>query len=93
MNNIFLNLFFYRPLHVLICNAGVLSNPWQLTEDGLEFVFQTNHLGHFYLVQLLKDVLCRSAPARVVIVSSESHKLVASTLSVECLPKGMPGIS
>nr|XP_020657362.1 WW domain-containing oxidoreductase [Pogona vitticeps] len=62
------------PLHVLICNAAVFGLPWQLTEDGLESTFQVNHLGHFYLIQLLKDVLCRSAPARVVMVSSESHR-------------------
>ncbi|XP_054856465.1 WW domain-containing oxidoreductase [Eublepharis macularius] len=62
------------PLHILICNAGIFGVPWQLTEDGLESVFQVNHLGHFYLIQLLRDVLCRSAPARIVIVSSESHR-------------------
>ncbi|KAH0619529.1 hypothetical protein JD844_000226 [Phrynosoma platyrhinos] len=61
-------------LHLLICNAAVFGVPWQLTEDGLESTFQVNHLGHFYLVQLLKDVLCHSAPARVVMVSSESHR-------------------
>ncbi|KAM6430422.1 WW domain-containing oxidoreductase isoform 4-T4 [Liasis olivaceus] len=61
-------------LHVLVCNAAVLGLPWQVTEDGLERTFQVNYLGHFYLIQLLKDVLCRSAPARVVMVSSESHR-------------------
>uniref|UniRef100_A0A8C6XQ18 WW domain-containing oxidoreductase n=1 Tax=Naja naja TaxID=35670 RepID=A0A8C6XQ18_NAJNA len=63
-------------LHVLVCNAAVLGLPWQLTEDGLERTFQVNHLGHFYLIQLLKDVLCRSAPARIVMVSSESHRFM-----------------
>ncbi|KAM4767082.1 WW domain-containing oxidoreductase isoform 3-T3 [Cyanocitta cristata] len=62
------------PLHILICNAAVFGAPWSLTEDGLESTFQVNHLGHFYLVQLLEDVLCRSSPARVVVVSSESHR-------------------
>ncbi|EGW13332.1 WW domain-containing oxidoreductase [Cricetulus griseus] len=61
-------------LHVLVCNAGTFALPWTLTKDGLETTFQVNHLGHFYLVQLLQDVLCRSAPARVVVVSSESHR-------------------
>ncbi|XP_062997461.1 WW domain-containing oxidoreductase [Elgaria multicarinata webbii] len=61
-------------LHVLICNAAVFALPWQLTEDGLESTFQVNYLGHFYLVQLLEDVLRRSAPARVVMLSSESHR-------------------
>uniref|UniRef100_A0A8C4U443 WW domain-containing oxidoreductase n=1 Tax=Falco tinnunculus TaxID=100819 RepID=A0A8C4U443_FALTI len=62
------------PLHILICNAAVFGAPWCLTEDGLESTFQVNHLGHFYLVQLLEDVLRRSSPARVVVVSSESHR-------------------
>ncbi len=48
--------------------------PWNLTEDGLETTFQICHLGHFHLVQLLQDVLQLSAPARVVVVSSESHR-------------------
>lgn len=67
---------FFRPLHILICNAAVFGAPWSLTEDGLESTFQVNHLGHFYLVQLLEDVLRQSSPARVVVVSSESHRLV-----------------
>nr|XP_014428789.1 WW domain-containing oxidoreductase isoform X3 [Pelodiscus sinensis] len=62
------------PLHVLICNAAVFAAPWSLTEDDLEATFQVNHLGHFYLVQLLEDTLRRSSPARVVMVSSESHR-------------------
>uniref|UniRef100_A0A8C4XEH0 WW domain containing oxidoreductase n=1 Tax=Erpetoichthys calabaricus TaxID=27687 RepID=A0A8C4XEH0_ERPCA len=62
------------PLHVLICNAAVIGQTWRLTEDGLESTFQICHLGHFYLVHLLQDVLRRSAPARVIVVSSESHR-------------------
>lgn len=69
----------FRPLHILICNAAVFGAPWCLTEDELESTFQVNHLGHFYLVQLLEDVLRRSSPARVVVVSSESHRLVNVT--------------
>lgn len=64
----------HRPLHILVCNAGVCTQPWSLTEDGLESTFQICHLGHFLLVQCLQDVLRRSAPARVVVVSSESHR-------------------
>ena len=61
---------------MLVCNAAVFGLPWTLTKDGLETTFQVNHLGHFYLVQLLQGTLCRSAPARVVVVSSESHRWV-----------------
>ncbi|KAA0724154.1 WW domain-containing oxidoreductase [Triplophysa tibetana] len=62
------------PLHILVCNAAVCTQPWSRTEDGLESTFQICHLGHFYLVKLLQDVLRCSAPARVVVVSSESHR-------------------
>lgn len=65
---------------MLVCNAAVFALPWSLTRDGLETTFQVNHLGHFYLVQLLQDVLIRSAPARVVVVSSESHRWVQTLM-------------
>lgn len=78
-------LFFWRPLHILVCNAAVCTQPWSRTEDGLESTFQICHLGHFYLVQLLQDVLRCSAPARVMMVSSESHRwdvLIFSVMSL-----------
>ncbi|CAN0390401.1 unnamed protein product [Lampetra planeri] len=62
------------PLHVVVCNAAVFAAPWSLTEDLLESTFQVNYLGHFYLLRLLQEALVRSAPARVVLVSSESHR-------------------
>ncbi|GAA6085797.1 WW domain-containing oxidoreductase isoform X1 [Tachysurus ichikawai] len=74
------------PLHILVCNAAVCTQPWRLTEDGLESTFQTCHLGHFFLVQQLQNVLRRSAPARVVVLSSESHR---SVLPVPSLPSFM----
>ena len=63
------------PLHVLINNAGG-SNPGKqacFTPDGFELTFGTNHLGHFLLTHLLLDDLQRSAPARVITVSSQLH--------------------
>ena len=63
-----------RNLNILICNAAVLGGPYSTTEGGVEKTFVTNHLGHFYLAELLKDLLIKSAPSRVVVVSSESHR-------------------
>lgn len=72
------------PLHILILNAGIFSVPYTLSPDGYEATFQTNHLGHFYLVQLLKDVLLESAPCRVVVVTSESHRFTDLNKDTMC---------
>src|SRR5512143_4111391 len=63
------------PLHVLINNAGgsVKGKQASFTVDGFEMTFGTNHLGHFLLTNLLLDDLKRSAPARVITVSSQRH--------------------
>jgi NAD(P)-dependent dehydrogenase (short-subunit alcohol dehydrogenase family) len=63
------------PLHILINNAGgsVPGKRASFTADGFELTLGTNHLGHFLLTNLLLEDLKRSAPARVITVSSELH--------------------
>ena len=61
-------------LDIIISNAGILACPYWKNEDGFEMQFGVNHLGHFLLTNLLIDLLKRSAPSRVVNVSSASHK-------------------
>ena len=65
----------HYPLHVLINNAGgsVPGRQASFTVDGFELTLGTNHLGHFLLTKLLREDLKRSAPARVITVSSELH--------------------
>ena len=60
------------PLQALVCNAGIqVVSGTTFTEDGFETTFGVNHLGHFYLVNLLlKDLV---PPARIVVVSSDTH--------------------
>ena len=62
-----------RPLHLLVNNAG-LAGARGLTKSGFELAFGVNHMGHFLLTQLLLDRLKRSAPARIVTVSSRAHR-------------------
>jgi NAD(P)-dependent dehydrogenase (short-subunit alcohol dehydrogenase family) len=65
-------------LDVLVLNAGGMQARRQVTEDGFELTFQSNHLGHFLLTRLLLDRLKESAPARVVVVSSVIHRRAAA---------------
>ncbi|XP_066280171.1 retinol dehydrogenase 12-like [Branchiostoma lanceolatum] len=61
-------------MDLLINNAGIMMCPQWKTEDGFEMQFGTNHLGHFLLTNLLLDLLKKSAPSRVVTVSSTGHQ-------------------
>jgi NAD(P)-dependent dehydrogenase (short-subunit alcohol dehydrogenase family) len=61
-------------LHVLVNNAGLVLSQRTETRDGFESTFATNHLGPFYLTQLLTDRLVASAPARVINVASTAHR-------------------
>lgn len=59
-----------RPIHILINNAGVMTPPKrQVTVDGFEVQFATNHLGHFALMGRILPLL-RMGRARVTTQSS-----------------------
>ena len=60
----------YRHLHVLINNAGSGFSKRQQSADGIEMTLALNHLAPFLLTNLLLDMLKKSAPARVINVSS-----------------------
>jgi retinol dehydrogenase 12 len=77
----------YDRLDVLVNNAGVITTSRQLTADGLEATFATNHLAPFLLTNLLRGLLERSAPARVVTVASAAHKQVRA-IPWDDLPRG-----
>ncbi|KOG61436.1 oxidoreductase [Streptomyces antibioticus] len=62
------------PLHILVNNAGVMACPEQYTEQGWEWQFATNHLGHFALTTGLHEALTADGNARVVMVSSTGHQ-------------------
>lgn len=67
------------PLNILINNAGIMFCPYQLSEDGIEIQFATNHLGHFLLTNLLLDKMKETAKStgvegRIVNLSSIAHQ-------------------
>ncbi|KAI1268478.1 short-chain dehydrogenase [Xylariaceae sp. FL1019] len=64
-------------LNIIVNNAAVMNTPEGRTKDGFELQFGTNHLSHFLLFYLLKDLLLASSTpefhSRVVSVSSAGH--------------------
>jgi NAD(P)-dependent dehydrogenase (short-subunit alcohol dehydrogenase family) len=60
-------------LHVLINNAGLFRVRGSVTVDGFETTLQVNYLSHFLLTNLLLGLLKKSAPSRIVNVSSVAH--------------------
>lgn len=75
------------PLHVLVNNAGTMLVPERQTEDGFEFHFCLNYLGHFLLTNLLLDLLKKSGKqgscSRIINMSSATH--YAGVLDMEDL--------
>jgi len=65
----------YQKLHVLINNAGVMLSKRIVSVDGLEMNFAVNYLAPFLLTNLLLDVLKKSAPSRIINVSSAAHRM------------------
>jgi NAD(P)-dependent dehydrogenase (short-subunit alcohol dehydrogenase family) len=65
-----------RKIDVLIHNSGCAStfNKRQ-SMDGIELTYATNHYGPFLLTHLLINLLKKSAPCRIVIISSAYYKI------------------
>lgn len=61
-------------IDLLINNAGVSGSAHATTEDGFERHLGTNHLGHFALTGLLLHRLLAAPAARIVTVSSSTHR-------------------
>jgi NAD(P)-dependent dehydrogenase (short-subunit alcohol dehydrogenase family) len=59
-------------IDVLVNNAGALFNTRQVTEDGLEMTFATNHMAYFVVTNLLLPHL--KSGARIVSTASDAHK-------------------
>ncbi|KAH9113458.1 hypothetical protein AeMF1_012342 [Aphanomyces euteiches] len=60
------------PLHILLLNAGVAMVPYRVIH-GVESTLLINHVAHQHLALLLLPALERSAPSRVVAITSDAH--------------------
>jgi NAD(P)-dependent dehydrogenase (short-subunit alcohol dehydrogenase family) len=60
-------------INILINNAGGIFAHREISKDGFEMTFATNHLGHFALTMHLLPLL-EKGHARIINVSSEAYK-------------------
>lgn len=65
----------YQRIDVLINNAGVHAVAPHPTADGFDHMLASNYLGPFLLTNLVLDRVRTGAPARIIVVASEAHRL------------------
>ncbi|KAH8882957.1 NAD(P)-binding protein [Thozetella sp. PMI_491] len=68
--------FTHDRLDILMCNAGIMAAPPELTKDGFELQFGVNHLAHAMIIDQLLPVLQRTADlpnsdVRIISLTSE----------------------
>jgi len=78
-----------RRLDVLVNNAGVLPSERTLSPDGIELTFAVNVVAPFLLTVLLRGMLERTAPSRIVNVSSGG--MYAQRLRADDLQSALDG--
>src|SRR6056297_1564955 len=63
----------FDKIDILINNAGVYENNRIITKNGFEKNFQVNYLSHFYLTNMIMDLLMKSDKPKIVNVASMAH--------------------
>ncbi|MBI5487077.1 MAG: SDR family NAD(P)-dependent oxidoreductase [Deltaproteobacteria bacterium] len=66
-----------RPLHLLVANAGLVTRDRRESVDGVELTMAVNYLAAFQLTLRLLPRLTESAPARIVVVASDAHRIAS----------------
>ena len=64
----------------LLLNAGIAFIPKQYTQDGFERQLASNHIGHFYLTQLLTGKLKSQAGCCVPLAVHHEQLVIAVAL-------------
>jgi NAD(P)-dependent dehydrogenase (short-subunit alcohol dehydrogenase family) len=63
----------YHALHVLINNAGIVDYHRRESKDEIENTFAVNYLAPFLMTNLLLEALKKSAPSRIINLTSGLH--------------------
>jgi NAD(P)-dependent dehydrogenase (short-subunit alcohol dehydrogenase family) len=74
-----------EPIDLLVHNSGVYYTKRTFSTDGIEIVFQVNHLSSFCLNWLLKDRIKAEGHARIIFVNSEGHRFALGGVHLDDL--------
>ncbi|KAN0091229.1 hypothetical protein V8E55_004795 [Tylopilus felleus] len=75
-----------KRLDIIVADAGIGVNKFDVSSDGFDRHFAVNHLGHFLLINRLLPLmrktskLANAPPPRIVSVSSELHRMAPSSI-------------
>jgi NAD(P)-dependent dehydrogenase (short-subunit alcohol dehydrogenase family) len=88
------------PLDGLVTNAGIMALPELQLVNGVERQFAINHLGHFILINQLKEPVLAAPQGRFVLLSSLAHRRAENGIEFDNLdgsqgydPWGAYGVS
>jgi NAD(P)-dependent dehydrogenase (short-subunit alcohol dehydrogenase family) len=70
-------------LDILMCNAGIMAVPADVTKDGYEVQFGTNHLGHALLIKHLLPIMLKTAEAH-----DDARIVSLTSLGMHAAPTG-----
>lgn len=88
------------PLDGLITNAGIMALPELELVNGVEKQFAVNHLGHFILINQLRETVLAAPQGRFTLLSSRAHSRATDGIEFDNLdgsqhysPWGAYGVS
>lgn len=70
---------------IFIHNAGIFHTEYGETPDGIESVFQVNHLASFLMIYLMKEQYREKGSGRHIYVNSEGHRFALSGVHIDDL--------
>ncbi|XP_030063376.1 3-keto-steroid reductase/17-beta-hydroxysteroid dehydrogenase 7 isoform X3 [Microcaecilia unicolor] len=74
-------LFSRKVIHMFTTGEGLLTQKDQITDDGLQEVFETNVFGHFVLIRAIEPLLCHvDSPSQLIWTSSSNARKSAFSL-------------
>lgn len=65
-----------KPIDIFISCAEIDNCEPTLTEDNVDITFQHNYLSHYLALVKLSQSIKKSRDGRIIVITSESHKLV-----------------